>query len=118
MTTFLLSLISLSCMIVPNRELVNILFPFNISILSISIAYNNKNIDMNIKILRSWSVNSSTNSSRESSTCLSVSSIPYVERIEAQNNDLSWTKQVDEYNNFQGFSLFYTSLKIRDNNTN
>ena len=34
-------------------------------------------------------------SSRDSSAHSSVSSIPYVERVEIQNNDLSWADQVD-----------------------
>lgn len=34
-------------------------------------------------------------SSRDSSAHSSVSSIPYVERMEIQNNDLSWADQVD-----------------------
>jgi len=52
------------------------------------------------------------------STHSSVSFILYIKRIEVQNNNLSWTDQVDEYNNLQEFFLFYTSPKVGDDNTN
>ena len=38
--------------------------------------------------------------------------------MEVQNNNPSWANQVNKYNNLQGFSLSYTSPKIRNNNTN
>jgi len=114
----LLSLVPPSCIVVPNRELVNTLFSFDISILSIPIAYNNKNIDIDIDTLRGRLVNVSTNGSRESLTYSNVPFISYMKRMEAQNNNSSWTNQVDKYNGLQGFSLSYTTSKIEDNNTN
>ena len=68
-------------MIALNRELTNILFFFNISILSISIAHNNKNTNIDIDTLRDRSVNASTNGSRKLSTHSSISFILYMERI-------------------------------------
>ena len=68
-------------MIALNRELTNILFFFNISILSISIAYNNKNTNIDIDTLRDRSVNASTNGSRKLSTHSSISFILYMKRI-------------------------------------
>ena len=44
-----------SCMIVSNRELVNTLFPFNISILFTLTNHNNMNMNMEINTLRGWS---------------------------------------------------------------
>ena len=45
---------------------------------------------MEINTSRGQSVNSNTNNSRKVSVQLSISSIPYIERIKAQNNNLSW----------------------------
>ena len=113
----LLSLVLPSYIVAPNRELANTLFSFDISILSISMAYNNKNKNIDIDTLRDRSVNTNTNGSRELSIYSSTSFISYIERMEAQNNNPSWTNQVDEYNDLQGFSLSYTTSKIENNNT-
>jgi len=75
-------------------------------------------MNMDIDTLRSRSVNANTNGSRESSTHSSIYFISYIERMEAQNNNSSWTNQVDEYNDLQEFSLSYTTSKIKNNNTN
>ena len=80
-------------------------------------AYNNKNKNIDIDTLRDRSVNTNTNGSRELSIYSSTSFISYIERMEAQNNNPSWTNQVDEYNDLQGFSLSYTTSKIENNNT-
>ena len=77
---------------------------------------NNNNIDMEIDTPRERSVNSSINSSRESSTHSNVSSIPYVERMEAQNNNPSWTDQVNKHIDSQGSYLSYTDPKVREDN--
>ena len=45
---------------------------------------------MEINTSRGQSANSNTNNSREVSVQLSISSISYIERIKAQNNNLSW----------------------------
>jgi len=58
---------------------------------------NNKDyIDINREPLRERSNSLSANFSSETSTYSSVLSIPYVERIEIQNNDSSWVNQVEE----------------------
>ena len=113
----LLSLVLPSYIVAPNRELANTLFSFDISIISVSMAYNNKNKNIDIDTLRGRSVNTNTNGSRELSIYSSASFISYIERMEAQNNNPSWTNQVDEYNDLQGFSLSYTTSKIENNNT-
>ena len=77
---------------------------------------NNNNIDMEIDTPRERSVNSSINSSRESSTHSNVSSISYVERMEAQNNDPSWTDQVNKHIDSQGSCLSYTDHKVGEDN--
>ena len=71
-----------------NRELVNTLFSFDISISFNLAIYNNINIDIEIDTLRDWLNSSSTNSSRKLSVYSSISFIPYAERIEALNNGL------------------------------
>jgi len=47
----------------------------------------------------------------------SVSSIPYVKKIEEQNNNLSWVDQINEFNKYQGFSLSYADSKVGEVNT-
>ncbi len=56
-------------------------------------------MNMNIKIdtPRVQSAMFRTNNSRELSVYSSISSISYIERIEAQNNNPSWADQVDLY---------------------
>ena len=75
-------------MVVPNRESVNMLFSFDSSISSNPVIHNNMDMNMEIDTLRGWSAISSINSSRELLVHLSVSSIFYTEKIEAQNNSL------------------------------
>ena len=77
-------------MVVSKRELVSILLFFDTCILFNSEIYNTTNIDMEINTPRGQSANSNTNNSREVSVQLSISSISYIERIKAQNNNLSW----------------------------
>ena len=52
MTSSLLSLLPPPCMVVPNRELVNTLFPFDTSIFSTPMVQNNMNMDMDVDTLR------------------------------------------------------------------
>ena len=112
----LLSLIPPSCMVAPSSELANTLFPVNLNTHITPITLNNNQMDMEVDTLRGRSVSSSANGSRESSAHSSVSSIPYVERMEAQSNDPSWVEQVDELCASQGFLLSYTFPKERENN--
>ena len=102
--------------LVPNRELVNTLIPFNNYTPIISIVNNNNNINIKINIQRERLVNSSTNISRELLAHSSISSILHVKRMEAQSNNLSWANQVNELNKLQEFYSFYTSPKIGEDN--
>ena len=78
----LLSLISPSCIVVFNRELVNTLSPFITSTHSNLLKQYNINIDMEINTSRGKLANASANSSRAMSAHSSISSISYVERME------------------------------------
>jgi len=71
----LLSLVLLSCIVAPNRDLANTLFFTTYNTLTTT--YHNSNIDMEVHILRERSVLSSANVFRESSAYSSVSSISY-----------------------------------------
>jgi len=82
-----LSLLPLSCMVVLKRKLANTLFPFDSCTLFNLEFQHNINMDMEIDNLKDWSTKSSINNSRESLVQSSVSSIPYIERMEAQNNN-------------------------------
>jgi len=84
-----LSLILPSWMIIPNRQLANTYFPFIFSLFSNLQIYNNIIIDIDINTLRDWSINSSTNNSRESSTYSSILLITYAKRVQALNNSSS-----------------------------
>jgi len=55
-------------MIVPNRELANTYFPFIFSLPSNPQIHNNIAMDIDINTPKDWSINFSTNNSRESST--------------------------------------------------
>ena len=57
--------------------------------------HNNMNMNIEIDTPRVQSAMSSTNNSRELLVYSSISSISYIERIEAQNNNLSWADQVN-----------------------
>lgn len=67
---------------------------------------------MKIDTPRGWSNTYSTNNSRELFVYLSISSIPYAERMLAYNNSFLQTKQVD--NNIFQFFLFYAIPEIED----
>ena len=62
--------------------------------------------------LRGRSKPSSQNSSRESPVHSDLSSVPYVDRMEAQNNDPSWANQME----MENFQLSYTTPKKRVSN--
>ena len=89
----------------------NIQFSFNIYIFSNLIVQNNSIMDMDIDISRGRSTTSNNNSSRALLTYSNLSSIFYVERIEAQSNNLSWAKQV-ELNKMEEITLLYVAPKI------
>ena len=72
-------------------------------------------MDMEIDILKGWSAISTINSLRELLVYLSVSLIFYTEKIEAQNNSLFWTNQV-ELNKYQELTLSYVTSEIGETN--
>jgi len=76
-------------MVVPNREIVDInSFTYN-SAMSNSMEPNAISKNVNMDLLRGRSNLSSSNLSRESLAYSNLSSVPYVDRIEAQNNNPS-----------------------------
>ena len=81
-----LSLIPLSCMVVLNRELVNILYSFDFNLLSNPLTHNNINIDIEINTSRGQSNISSTNNSRKLSVYSNILFISYIESIQALDN--------------------------------
>ena len=84
-----LSFIPPSCMVMPNREIANINLSSYNSAMSNSMEVNAISEDINMDEPRGRSLLSSPNTSREMSAHSDLSSIPYVDRIEAQNNDFS-----------------------------
>jgi len=98
-------------MVVPNRELVNTPFSFNIN--------NPKEsstgivIDMEVNIPRGCSVSPSTNISRALLTYSYMSFMEYVEHVKAVTNNTTWADQV-ELSESQGPALSYTFPKIRN----
>ena len=79
-----------SCIITSNRDLVNIYFPFDFSLLfNLQVSYSNMAMDMNIDMFRNWSVNSSTNCSIASSIHLNMFSIAYIEQIISESQGLA-----------------------------
>ena len=112
------SLIPLSCMVVLNKELVNILYSFNFNLLFNLPTYNNMNIDMGINTPRDQSNISSTNNSRELSVYSNILFISYAESIQALNNSPFQADQV-KINKSQELYLFYVSSEIKkSDNTN
>ena len=115
--SLLLSLELPSYIVVSNRKLVNILFPFSFNTSTTFMAHNNNNIDMVINTSRSKLVKSSVNISRNLLAYSSIFSISYMERMEAQNNNLFWVNQVDELKYSQRFLLSYATPKEGEVNT-
>ena len=85
-------------MVICNRETVNINSFFYKSAMSHSLK-----INVNMDKPKGRSRSSSQNSLRESLVQPNLSSILYMNRIETQNNDLSWAKQTKKKN----FQLLY-----------
>ncbi|KAL9712961.1 hypothetical protein Ac2012v2_004202 [Leucoagaricus gongylophorus] len=102
-------------MVAPNRELANTLFPFDTSTLFNPMVQNNINMDMDIDTPRGRSAIPSANNSRELLAHSSVSSIPYVERMETQSNNPSWADQV-ELNELQELTLSYANPEVGEIN--
>ena len=109
----LLSLLQPFCTGAPIREFANKLFPTN-SLLIPSIL-NSSNMDIDIDTPRRRSFSSSENNSRELSTYSKTSSISYHERMEIQNFNISWSKQV-ENNKKERLSLSYTTPRVEEDN--
>jgi len=72
-------------------------------------------MDIDIDTSRDRSATSSANSFGVSLTHSNLSSIPYVKRIEAQSNNISWAEQV-KLNKIKEIILLYTTLKIGEKN--
>jgi len=78
-----------------------------------SVKAHNLSRDVNMNEIRGSSIALSPISSSATSTHSNTLFIPYIDRIEAQNNDFSWFNQTEQDN----FQLSYTSLK-RENSDN
>jgi len=86
-------LLPLSCIEALIRGLTNKLF-FIDSLLILSML-NSSNIDMNINTFKERLFSSSQNNSRKSLTYSKTSSISYYEKMEIQNFNIFWSKQVE-----------------------
>lgn len=107
-----LSLILLSCMVMPNREIVNLnIFTFT-SAISNPIESKASSEDILMGALRGRSIISSTNSLRESSILSKVSSIEYSACMEAQSADINWANQTEN----KLFRLLYAILSGGESN--
>ena len=71
-------------------------------------------MNIDIDTPRGRSATSSTNSSRASLTHSNLSSISYVERMEAQSNNLSWAEHI-KLNKMKEIILLYVISKVREN---
>ena len=103
----LLSLIPSSCMVVPNREIVNTNYFLTTSAMSNSVEAKCISENINIDKPRGRSTLISRNMSRVVSVHSDLLSIPYIEQIENQSNNSSWFNQTEQKN----FQLSYISSK-------
>jgi len=86
--TWLLSLLPLSCMVAFKRDLVNTLFSFFSNSQSYQLeSFTIQQMNIEIDMPRGQSMSSSPNNSRESSIHSNVSSMAYVDRIQALVNN-------------------------------
>ena len=69
--------------------------------------FDNTSKDINIDELRNRSMLSSTNHFKKLSTHFKLLFIPYIDRMEAQSKDLSWTNQTEQEN----FQLSYKPFR-------
>ena len=102
-------------MIVPNRELANIHFPFVFSLPSNPQVQHNIAIDININTQRGQSINSSTKNSKKSLAHSSVFSIAYTNRVQAFNNSLFQDNQVKNSKSCK-ITLSYANLEVGESN--
>ena len=118
-----LSLLPLSCMIVHKRDLTNKISSYTSEFTNqynntpSIMANHNSLMDVDIESPRGRTNFLSVISSREPSNHSSISSIPYVKRMEIQNDDPSWTDQVEESEQVtasQELRLSYTSQNARE----
>ena len=108
----LLSFLPPSHMVVPERILVNTIFPFDISIQSnLQEPSSNMATDMEVNTPRGQSTTSSTNSSRATSVHSDVFSTACAEHIQALSNNPTWADQI-EISKSEEPALFYVTPKV------
>lgn len=98
-------------------ELANIFFPkisTHFSVNPTVLKYSS--IDIEIDTSKKRSVSSSVNGLKESLTHSNTSSIPYHEKMEIQNNNATWSKQVDNEER-KRLTLLYATLRVKKNIT-
>ena len=106
----LLSLLPPSCMVAPERDLANTLFPFTINPTNSLQDHSATTLmDINIDTPRGQSTGHKSNNSRESSVLSNASSVAYVDCI---HNCPTWAEQVD-----QDPSLSRVMVKGEENNS-
>ena len=110
----LLSFLPPSHMVVPERILVNTIFPFEISIQSnLQEPSRNMATDMEVNTPRGQSTTSSTNSSRATSVHSDVFSTACAEHIQALSNNPTWADQI-EISKSKEPALFYVTPNVKD----
>ena len=105
----LLSFIPPSCMVAPNREIVDINLSSYNSAMSNSMGVNAIPKDINMDEPRGRSPSSSLNAPREMLAHSDLSSISYMDRMEVQSNDSSQFNQTEQ----EHFQLSYPTSKGR-----
>ena len=105
------SLLPPSCMVVPIRELANTLYPFTSNLQNNQLELSKRySMDIEIDFPRGCSASPSMNSSRETSASSAISSMDYVECVQAQVDNLTQAEQVKN-GEIQSPFLFYTTAK-------
>ena len=106
-----LSFLSPSHMVAPKRISANTLFPFDLNPHNIPQESSiDIPMDMEVNTPRDWSLSSKTNSSREILVLSNVSSMTFVDRVQALANNPTWTEQVK----IEEPVLSYVTLKERE----
>ena len=104
----LLSLLPPSCMVAPIRELANTLNPFTPKLQENQPElYNYYSMDTEIDMPRGCSASLSSRGISPNST---VSSMDYVEQVQAMSKNLTWAEQV-ENGEVESLSLSYVTVK-------
>ena len=107
-----LSLLLPFCIIILERDLVNILFPYFSNFQSNQPeSFTTQQIDIEINILRSQLMSFSSIISRESSVYSNNFSMAYTDRIQVLANNYTWTKKVESIQ-LQSLSLSYTTITL------